>query len=106
ISSPLGTGGVNAAELLILLLETPGGITHTSLGQAAPAVGILFDKRLVKQGQRRQSFGCDRCHFGHVAEIEFDAMRREYGFHCIESGWISLSDKELETIAADMAQVI
>ena len=97
---------MNAAELLILLLETPGGIARTSLGQVAPAAEILLNKRLVKQGQRRQSFGCDRCHFGHVAEIEFDPMRREYGFHCIESGWITLSDLELETFVADVPQVI
>jgi hypothetical protein len=97
---------VNAAELLILLLEIPGGITRTSLGQVASAAEVLINKRLVKQGQRRQSFGCDRCQFGHVAEIEFDPMRREYGFHCIESGWVSLSEFELETIVADVVQVI
>ena len=97
---------MNAAELLILLLEIPGGITRTSLGQVASAAEVLINKRLVKQGQRRQSFGCDRCQFGHVAEIEFDPMRREYGFHCIESGWVSLSEFELETIVADVVQVI
>ena len=97
---------MNAAELLLLLLETPGGIARTSFGQVTSAAEILRHKHLVKRGQRRQSLGCDRCHFGHVAEIEFDPLRREYGFHCIESGWISLSDLELETIVADMAQVI
>ena len=97
---------MNAAELLILHLETPAGVARTSLGQVTPAAEILLDEHLVKRGQRRQSFGCDRCDFGHVAEVEFDPMRREYGFRCIESGWISLSDLELETIVADVARVI
>jgi hypothetical protein len=97
---------VNAAELLILLLEAPGGISRTSLGQIAPATDILLNEHLITRGQQRQSFGCDRCDFGHAAEIEFDAVRREYGFHCIESGWITVSDLELETIVADLPQVI
>ena len=97
---------MSAAELLILLLENPSGVARASLDQIAPAAELLFDKCLAKPGPRRQFLGCDQCHFGHAAEVEFDAARCEYGFHSIESGWISLSDLELETITADIARVI